>query len=133
MKTLAEIGERKALDSAKKFQTSEYQEAIRYPFRKWDRIEPLHQGVFNGYQYNNPAQSERKENLSFYPIRSVGEGACITALCPDYPISETLFDALIFLANTLNIPLYSNVYALLLLPCGYVTCLNALRKQTTTK
>lgn len=131
MYALAEIGERKALASAEQFRNGAYLDTLYYPFRKWDLTEPLYREDFNGYRYENPAQSERKENAAFYPLRSVGEGACITALCPDYPISENLFEALRFLANTLDLPRYSNVYALLLLPCGYVTCLKTHLEQTT--
>ncbi|MBP3300247.1 MAG: hypothetical protein J6M34_01930 [Clostridia bacterium] len=131
IQTLAEIGEQKSLASAEKFRSGAFWDTLYYPFRRWDRIEPLCREVFNGYRYENPAQSERKENAAFYPVRAVGEGACIAALCPGYPISDEIFDALLFLANAFNFSQYSNVYALLLLPCGYVTCLKTRREQAS--
>lgn len=131
MQTLAKIGERKALASAEKFRNGEYDASLYYPFQKWNRIEPLSRDVFNGCRYENPAQSERKENAAFYPVRSVGEGACIAALCPQYNVSEDLIEALKVLANKIDFSIYPNVYAPLLLSCGYITCLKN-RKSAAT-
>ncbi|MBQ4323684.1 MAG: hypothetical protein IJC19_07075 [Clostridia bacterium] len=129
MCTLAEIGERKALASAEKFRNGAYEASLYYSFQKWNRVEPLYREVFNGYRYENPAQSERKENAAFYPVRSVGEGACIAALCPQYNVSEDLMEALRFLASKIDFSIYPNVYAPLLLSCGYVTCLKCKKME----
>lgn len=131
MEELARSGEEKALAFAEKFRRGDYTDSIYYPFRKWNAIEPLYREEFNGYRYENPAQSERKENAAFYPIRSVGEGACIAALCPGYNVSEEIFESLNFLMNALDFSGYPNVYAPLLLSCGYVTCLKN-RKSSET-
>ncbi len=131
MQILAQIGEQKALAAAEYMRKEEHRNTVYYSFRKWDEISPLYCEDFNGYRYENPGQSERKENAAFYPIRSVGEGACIAALCPGYTVSEGLFESLSFLLNELDFSRYPNVYAPLLLSCGYITCLKH-RKSSTT-
>jgi len=131
MQELAGIGETKALAAAEDLRKEELRNTIYYSFRKWNEIAPLYSDELNGYHYENPAQSERKENAAFYPIRSVGEGACIAALCPGYNVSEEIFETLDVLLNTLNFSGYSNVYAPLLLSCGYVTCLKNRKSDAT--
>ena len=131
MRELAKIGETKAMAAAEYFRREEHWSTVYYSFRKWNEIAPLYSEDFNGYRYENPGQSERKDNAAFYPVRSVGEGACIAALCPGYPVSEALFESLDFLLNALDFSRYPNVYAPLLLSCGYVTCLKN-RKSSVT-
>ena len=118
---------------AEKFRNGDYADSVYYPFRKWNSVEPLYREEFNGYRYENPAQSERKENAAFYPLRSVGEGACIAALCPRYRVSESLTEALKYLMRELDFSRYPNVYAPLFLACGYVTCRKTAREAEKGK
>ena len=122
MKHNADYGQRKALQNTFEFCKPEHAADLSFRFHKWNEVEPRDMGTFGGFTYINPAQSERKDNRAFYPVREVAEGAIIVALCPDYRPNQELISAIERLAAVIDFPKHSSIYAPLLLACAHVTC-----------
>lgn len=122
MKRNAEFGNEKAIKNSTEYTKAEYREQLSYRFKKFDSIEPLTVTIEHGNEYYNTAQSEREDNPMFYPVRSVGEGAMIAALCPDFKISGELISAVLNMADALDYENQYSVYAPLLLSCAYIMC-----------
>lgn len=123
MKRLAQYGEEKAINNSIEFSRHEHRQELDYAFKKWRSVNMHDRGVFGGYRYLNPAQSELGENVAFYPVREVGEGAILASMCPERPVSDLLFEAVIRMAGAIDINKQSSVYALLYLPGAYALCL----------
>ena len=118
MKKNAEYGAKKAIVNSREFCKPEHQNEINYRFRKWNEVEPRNMGVIGGFEYVNPAQSERKDNVAFYPVREVAEGAIMAAMCPLYLASDELSEAVDNMACAIDYSRHSSVYAPLLLICA---------------
>ena len=128
MKRIADYGVKKATDNSKEFCKPEHREDLNYRFRKWNGVEARNMGVFGGFEYINPAQSERKDNKAFYPVREVAEGAIMAAICPHYRVTEELLTAVENMAEAINYKRHSSIYAPLLLACAHIAC-----KENITK
>lgn len=122
MKRMAEFGAKKAVENAEIWSQPEKQADIHYRFRPWNQVEHLHIGTYGGYTYDNPAQSERKDNPAFYPIREVCEGATMAAMCPAFPMTEDVIAAVEKIASVIDFRRYSSVYMPLYVPCAYILC-----------
>lgn len=122
MKKNAEYGTKKAIFNSREFCKPEHQSNINYRFCKWDQVEPRNMGHFNGFDYINPAQSERKDNVAFYPVREVAEGAMVAAMCPEIRISEELALAVDNMASCVDFEKHSSIYAPLLLASANISC-----------
>ena len=118
MKKTAEYGVKKAVANSKELCKPEHKGDINYRFHKWSEVEPRNMGFFGGFEYINPAQSERKDNRAFYPVREVAEGAVLAAMCPEHAVSSELFDAVENMACAIDYSRHSSVYAPLLLACA---------------
>jgi hypothetical protein len=118
----AVYGEKKAIQNSAELCKPEHRKSICYRFRKWNEVEPRHMGQFGGFEYDNPAQSERKDNPAFYPVREVAEGAIMAASCPDFHASEALCAAVQNMAEHIDLAHHSSVYAPLLLCCAHILC-----------
>ena len=122
MRKNAEYGTKKAVFNSKEFCKPEHRDDINYKFRKWNEVEPRDMGHFGGFDYINPAQSERKDNRAFYPVREVAEGAIMAAMCPKYRISDELLTAVDNMAAAVDFKRHSSVYAPLLLASAHISC-----------
>lgn len=122
MKKNAEYGAKKAIVNSREFCKPEHQNEINYRFRKWNEVEPRNMGHFGGFDYINPAQSERKDNVAFYPVREVAEGAMVAAMCPQIRVSDELIAAVDSMASCVDFEKHSSVYAPLLLASAYISC-----------
>ena len=122
MKKNAEYGTKKAIFNSREFCKPEHQIDINYRFRKWNQVEPRNMGHLNGFDYINPAQSERKDNVAFYPVREVAEGAMVAAMCPENRISEELALAVDNMASCVDFEKHSSIYAPLLLASAHISC-----------
>ncbi|MBE6546256.1 MAG: hypothetical protein E7668_02295 [Ruminococcaceae bacterium] len=119
MTRLAEHGEQTAIANSREYRKPCYRKALADRFRPWNEVEPLRQGLFEGYLYDNPAQSERRTDFpTFYPVRDIGEGAIIAALCPNRSCSADLTEAVLGMAQTLAEMDFPTVYAPLYLACA---------------
>ena len=119
----AEYGAKKAVINSKEYCKPEHKADIDYIFHKWSEVEPRNMGSFYGFNYINPAQSERKDNRAFYPVREIGEGAITAAMCPLYLVSDELLEAVDNMACTIDYRRHSSIYAPLLLICAKAACL----------
>lgn len=122
MLKIAEYGAKKALFNSAEYCKPEHREEIDYKFRKWNEVEPRNMGHFGGFDYINPAQSERKDNKAFYPVREVAEGAIMAAMCPNYKVSDELIRAVENMAKAIDYKRHHSVYAPLLLACAHISC-----------
>ena len=122
MKKIADYGEEKAISNSREFCKPEHAEDISYRFRKWNEVEVRDMGTFGGFKYLNPAQSERKDNKAFYPVREVAEGAIMAAICPRRRVSSELLAAVENMAEAIDYKRHSSIYAPLLLACAHITC-----------
>jgi len=122
MRINAEYGQEKALKNSSEYCREEHQKDINFRFRKWDNTEPFKLGIFKGYNYDNPAQSERKDNPAFYPVREVAEGAMMATMCPGFEIKQALHEAVVNMLKAVDLEKHSSIYAPLLLACGDILC-----------
>lgn len=122
MTVLAKRGEEQAIRASRYCRDPAHREGLYYDYRPWNEREPLKQGVFNGYNYDNPAQSERPENALFYPARTVSEGAIIAALCPRRRVRDEAVEAVNGLLNVLDLRRNRTVYHPLYLACASLLC-----------
>ena len=125
----AEYGTKKAISNSMEFCKPEHREDINYRFHKWNEVEPIDMGTFGGFRYINPAQSERKDNRAFYPVREVAEGAAVAAICPEYKVSQELMRAVENMAESIDYKRHSSVYAPLLMACAHVACKENIQKE----
>ncbi|MEE0929019.1 MAG: hypothetical protein UIG59_07480 [Acutalibacteraceae bacterium] len=94
---------------------------LNFKYKKWNVCCPIDCGEYGGYKYLNPAQSELKENTSFYPLRAVGELASLIALHPEKRVDPNLPKLLDRLADGIDYDEHYT-YAPLLVACGYMLC-----------
>ena len=118
MHTLADFCQNKALEQSRTFCAPENRSALNFRFRAWDAVEPWDIGPYEGLPFLNPAQSEYPENRAFYPVREVGEGAAVAAICPDRPIPPELKSAVENMLAAIDLCQHYSIYAPLLLCCG---------------
>lgn len=118
MISLAEYGEKKFYTSLKNLKDCG---RLDFKYGKWNEVPHTDCGEFGGYRYMNPAQSEWKENRSFYPLRGVGETASVAALCYERKISPKIAMLLDKTADSVDYDCHYS-YAPLLLFCGYWLC-----------
>lgn len=128
MKRLALYGEDKAVNNSIEFSKKEHRSELDYAFKSWRQVNMRDGGYFNGYRYLNPAQSELRENVAFYPVREVGEGAILASMCPEKRVSSHLINAVLTMANAIDVKKQSSVYPLLYLPCAYALCIENIDK-----
>ncbi len=88
MRKYAEIYEKKAVYQARDLVKPERIPGLAFKYYPWNKIRAQFVGFIGGKAYYNPGQSEFRENTALYPIRAVGEGLAVSALCPGYEISE---------------------------------------------
>lgn len=123
MKRNAQTGEALAIKCNNRLQSGEFDDNIYYKFKKWSEVEPFRKGIYGGYNYDNPAQSDRKDNPTFYPLRAIGEGTFAAAICPQYDVSAETKKALLSAAEYIDFDKYTSVYLPLYLICAYI-CLS---------
>lgn len=122
MKSLAQYGEKKSIQNSKEFSVPERGDEVNCRFIPWNKRHLIYCDVFGGYKYYSSGQTESPLNTAFYPVREVGEGAILAAICPERSISHELSDAVSNMAQAIDFKKHSNVYAPLYLPCAYALC-----------
>ena len=122
MSRLADYAEEKVLENSVEFSKPERKAQLDYAFKPWRSVNMRDGGEYNGYGYLNPGQSELKENVAFYPVREVGEGAMIVAMCPERYADDEILNALIKFAGVIDVKNFYSVYPLLYIPSAYAQC-----------
>lgn len=130
MHQLAAFCEERAITNSREFADPKNAPSLCYPFYPWDSVTPLDQGYFDGLRFLNPAQSENPENRAFYPVREIGEGASVAAICPGWVIKPELLDAVDTMLGAIDYDHHYSVYAPLLLSCAHMLCLEKERLIT---
>ncbi len=128
MQKTAEYAKKKAIDNSKEFCKPSHKEELNRRFMRWDKAGFRYVDVHNGEVYKNPAQSEWKENVAFYPVREIGEGTAVYTMCPGTEFSSELLEAVDNILNAIDYQKHSSVYAPLLLGCAYTLCLEQKEK-----
>ncbi len=91
MEKYAAFYEEKALAQGRELVKPENIPGLAWKYKPWNKERAIYVGFIGGKVYYNPCQSEWVENTALYPIRAVGEGMAIGALCPGYHLrSESL-------------------------------------------
>ncbi|MBO6053076.1 MAG: hypothetical protein J6Q17_05010, partial [Clostridia bacterium] len=94
MRKLAGPYEKKAAEQARSLMTPEGAEWLRIPYTEWKKSKFRYAGCYGGMGYFVPEPSDFREQLSYYPLRAVGEGIAIAALCPGHALSPDSTDML---------------------------------------
>lgn len=97
---LAKMLEAETLKSAERLAKPEYAKNFYYPYKSWE--EAL-------------KQCTDEKNLDFYPLRDLGDGASVIALCPNRAIHPKLYKALESVAKNIDFDVYATSAALDLL------------------
>ena len=122
MNRLADYAEEKVLENSVDFSKPERKAQLDYAFKPWRSVN-MHDDEFGTYRYLNSGQSELKENVAFYPVREVGEGAMLAAMCPQRRVSDDVLAALVRMADAIDVKTHSSVYSILYMPCAYALCM----------
>ena len=122
MKSLAQYGEKKSIQNSKEFSDPKRSDEVNYRFCPWNKRHLIYCDEFGGYKYYSSGQTESPLNTAFYPVREVGEGAILAAICPERRVSYELSDAVFNMAQAIDLKKHSSVYAPLYLPCAYALC-----------
>ena len=94
MRKLAGPYEKTAAENARSLMTPKGAEWLRIPYTEWKRSKFRYAGCYGGMGYFVPEPSDFREHQSYYPLRAVGEGIAIAALCPGYSLSPDSTDML---------------------------------------
>ena len=122
MSRLADYAEEKVLANSAEFSKPERKIQLDYAFKPWRSVN-MRDDESGGYRYLNPGQSELKENVAFYPVREVGEGAMLAAMCPKRRVSDDVLVSLTRMSDAIDVKKHSSVYSLLYMPCAYALCM----------
>lgn len=125
MNRLSDFGEKNIPEVCKRLEDIG---RLNFRYKKWDECSWVDCGEFGGYKYLNPAQSELKDNTSFYPLRAAGELASLVALRYEKPVDQMLMALMDKLAGGVDYTEHYT-YAPLLLACAYMLCEENLYKN----
>ena len=125
MNRIADYGEYRSVENSKIYTQPCRNAEVNSVFKPWNAGSPYDEGLFGGYRYYIYPVG----NDAVYPVREVGEGAIITAICPNRAISDELIDSIKNMASVINFKKYSCVYALLYLPYAYTLCTMPLQSR----
>lgn len=99
MLKLASSYEKMAEQKAQELMTPEGAQWLAIPYTTWQKSKFRYAGYHGGMAYFTPEPSDFREHLTYYPLRAVGEGIAIAALCPGYKVAEEAVEALVQMAD----------------------------------
>ena len=99
LETMTEPYEKYSIRRAKELMTPEGREWLKIPYVRWDKAKARYAGFYGGNGYYVPEPSDFREYLSYYPLRAVGEGIAVAAMCPGWHSSSEAEAALIAVAD----------------------------------
>lgn len=99
MQKMAEPYETMAIRQIQNLMTEEGAAWLRIPYTVWKTAKFRYAGYVGGYGYFVPEPSDFREHQAYYPLRAVGEGIAIAALCPGYRVSDAALDKLYEMAD----------------------------------
>lgn len=89
MNALAEPYETEAIRQATELMTPAGKDWLQIQYREWKGSKFRYAGCYGGLGYFVPEPSDFREAQSYYPLRAVGEGLTIAALCPSWNVRES--------------------------------------------
>ena len=99
MQKMAEPYETMAIRQIQNLMTEEGAAWLRIPYTVWQTAKFRYAGYVGGYGYFVPEPSDFREHQAYYPLRAVGEGITIAALCPGYRVSYAALGKLCEMAD----------------------------------
>ena len=118
MQKMAEPYETLAIRKAENLMTAEGAEWLQIPYTIWQKSKFRYAGYVGGMAYFIPEPSDFRESQTYYPLRAVGEGIAIAALCPGFQISEKSLQKLCEMAAFVDYSLHRTCAPIALLD-GY--------------
>ncbi len=94
MHKMAAPYEKKACETADYLMTEKGREWLAIEYIPWQNAKARFAGFIGGIGYYTPEPSDFREHQSYYPLRAVGEGITVAALCPDYRVPDEVFQKL---------------------------------------
>lgn len=99
MQKLAEPYKKLTVQKAKELMTPEGAEWLAIPYTPWQKSKFRYAGFHGDMAYFTPEPSDFREHLTYYPLRAVGEGVAIAALCPGHTVAPEAVEALTGMAD----------------------------------
>ena len=94
MEKLAAPYEEMAIRKISELMTPECKEWLAIPYTVWQKSKFRYAGIYGDIGYFIPEPSDFREHMSYYPLRSCGEGIVIAATCPGWQVSKDAFEKL---------------------------------------
>ena len=111
-----------AVQKAEKLMTPEGREWLRIPYVFWKNAKARYAGCWGGMSYYIPEPSDFREQQSYYPLRAVGEGIAIAAMCPGWRPAEQSFEALCRTTDFVDYRLHHTCAPIALVEAYWLTC-----------
>ena len=99
MRKMAEPYEAMAIRKAEELMTPEGAEWLAIPYVDWRKSKFRYAGCWGDYGYFVPEPSDFREHQSYYPLRAVGEGVAVAAMCPGWTVSDAAVERLVRMAE----------------------------------
>lgn len=99
MRTMADPYEKMAVQKTKELMTPEGAEWLQIPYIYWKQAKARYAGCWGGKGYFTPEPSDFREHQSYYPLRAVGEGIAVAAICPGWKVSKQSLEQLCRMAD----------------------------------
>ncbi|MBR3998056.1 MAG: hypothetical protein IKI93_06900 [Clostridia bacterium] len=99
MRKMAEPYEAMAIRKAEELMTPEGAEWLEIPYVDWRKSKFRYAGCWGDYGYFVPEPSDFREHQSYYPLRAVGEGVAVAAMCPGWTVSDAAVERLVRMAE----------------------------------
>ena len=99
MRKMAEPYEAMSVRKAEELMTPEGAQWLEIPYTAWKQSKFRYAGFWGDYGYFVPEPSDFREHQSYYPLRAVGEGIAVAAMCPGWKVSDTAAERLVQMAE----------------------------------
>ena len=121
MRKLAEIYEKAAVRQAEDLMKPERKEWLEIPYKLWQASKFRYAGVYGNMGYFVPEPSDFREHQSYYPLRAVGEGISIAAVCPGWKVSADSVSRLCEMADYVDYEKHRTCAPIALLEAYWLT------------
>ncbi|MBQ7922851.1 MAG: hypothetical protein IJ325_09815 [Clostridia bacterium] len=102
MQTMTKPYEDMIVDWVNRLMTPQGTEWLEIQYGNWETSRFRYAGCKGGKGYFIPEPSNFREHQTYYPLRAVGEGISVAALCPGWRISDRSLDLLCRMADFVN-------------------------------
>ena len=99
MRKMADPYEAMSIRKADELMTPEGAEWLAIPYVRWQQSRFRYAGCWGDHGYFIPEPSDFREHQSYYPLRAVGEGVSVAAMCPGRKVSDAAVERLVRMAE----------------------------------